>query len=116
VQKYCRPDNAARILYGTSFTEVIFFRWLVWLANFLILFSWFVVVYHHGKYANGGHYTIDVLRQDASEWIRIDDTHIEVVTEADVIAAPGDKKHTAMDKTAYLLFYRRIPMPNPGRL
>ncbi|KDQ16244.1 hypothetical protein BOTBODRAFT_107096, partial [Botryobasidium botryosum FD-172 SS1] len=60
------------------------------------------VVYHHGKFATGGHYTIDVLRQDHSEWIRIDDTHIAPVTESEV-AEP--KKN---DKVAYLLFYQRV--------
>jgi ubiquitin carboxyl-terminal hydrolase 10 len=66
----------------------------------------YAVVYHHGKHATGGHYTIDVLRQDHSEWVRIDDTHIEPVTEKDVTA---HEKHAKLDKTAYLLFYRREP-------
>ncbi|CAE6472937.1 unnamed protein product [Rhizoctonia solani] len=71
-----------------------------------IKYQLYGVVYHHGKHATGGHYTIDVLRQDQSEWVRIDDTHIEPVTEKDVIA---HEKHAKADKTAYLLFYRREP-------
>ena len=37
------------------------------------------VVYHHGKNASGGHYTVDVRRQDGREWIRLDDTVIRRV-------------------------------------
>ncbi|CUA68446.1 ubiquitin carboxyl-terminal hydrolase 10 [Rhizoctonia solani] len=71
-----------------------------------IKYQLYGAVYHHGKHATGGHYTIDVLRQDHSEWVRIDDTHIEPVTEKDVTA---HEKHAKLDKTAYLLFYRREP-------
>ena len=42
------------------------------------------VVYHHGKHASGGHYTVDVLRQDGREWIRLDDTVIRRVRSEDV--------------------------------
>jgi ubiquitin carboxyl-terminal hydrolase 10 len=42
------------------------------------------VVYHHGKNASGGHYTVDVRRQDGCEWIRLDDTVIKRVRSEDV--------------------------------
>lgn len=42
------------------------------------------VVYHHGKSAAGGHYTVDVLREDSREWIRIDDTVIRRIRPEDV--------------------------------
>lgn len=42
------------------------------------------VVYHHGKNASGGHYTVDVRRQDGREWIRLDDTVIRRVRSEDV--------------------------------
>lgn len=42
------------------------------------------VVYHHGKNASGGHYTVDVRRQDGREWIRLDDTVIKRVRSEDV--------------------------------
>ncbi|MCJ1384959.1 hypothetical protein MMC17_008077 [Xylographa soralifera] len=42
------------------------------------------VVYHHGKNASGGHYTVDVRRQDGREWIRLDDTVIRRVRSDDV--------------------------------
>ncbi|ORY65280.1 uncharacterized protein BCR38DRAFT_341350 [Pseudomassariella vexata] len=41
-------------------------------------------VYHHGKNASGGHYTVDVRRQDGKEWIRLDDTVIRRVRSEDV--------------------------------
>lgn len=42
------------------------------------------VVYHHGKSAAGGHYTVDVRRQEGREWIRLDDTVIRRVRSEDV--------------------------------
>jgi ubiquitin carboxyl-terminal hydrolase 10 len=42
------------------------------------------VIYHHGKNANGGHYTVDIRRQDGKEWIRIDDTLIRRIRSDDV--------------------------------
>jgi len=42
------------------------------------------VIYHHGKNANGGHYTVDIRRQDGKEWVRLDDTLIRRVRSEDV--------------------------------
>lgn len=42
------------------------------------------VIYHHGKNANGGHYTVDIRRQDEREWIRLDDTMIRRIRSEDV--------------------------------
>ena len=42
------------------------------------------VVYHHGKNASGGHYTVDVRRQEGKEWIRLDDTVIRRIRSEDV--------------------------------
>lgn len=49
------------------------------------------VVYHHGKNASGGHYTVDVRRQDGKEWIRIDDTLIRRVRSEDVAAGGSEE-------------------------
>lgn len=42
------------------------------------------VIYHHGKNANGGHYTVDIRRQDGREWVRLDDTLIRRIRSEDV--------------------------------
>ncbi|KAE8337030.1 hypothetical protein BDV24DRAFT_154710 [Aspergillus arachidicola] len=49
------------------------------------------VIYHHGKNAGGGHYTVDVRRQDGREWIRLDDTVIRRVRSEDVAEAGGEE-------------------------
>lgn len=56
----------------------------------------FAVVYHHGKNASVGHYTVDVRRQDGSQWIRIDDTKIEPVRAEDV-ARGGTEEEVAKE-------------------
>lgn len=50
------------------------------------------VVYHHGKNASGGHYTVDVRRQDGREWIRIDDTVIRRVRDEDVAEGGSEEE------------------------
>ncbi|KAJ3021941.1 hypothetical protein HKX48_007414 [Thoreauomyces humboldtii] len=59
----------------------------------------FAVVYHHGRYAAGGHYTCDVLRQ-SGDWLRMDDAHVTTTSPQDVL---GEKD----DRQAYMLFYCR---------
>lgn len=49
------------------------------------------VIYHHGKNASDGHYTVDVRRQDGREWIRMDDTVIRRVRSEDVAEAGGEE-------------------------
>lgn len=67
------------------------------------------VIYHHGKNASGGHYTVDVRRQDGREWIRMDDTVIRRVRSEDVAEAGGEEdpkvlaaalEHQKQDKTS----------------
>ncbi|KAL2850339.1 hypothetical protein BJY01DRAFT_132730 [Aspergillus pseudoustus] len=47
------------------------------------------VIYHHGKNASGGHYTVDVRRQEGREWIRLDDTMIRRIKSEEVAEAGG---------------------------
>lgn len=68
----------------------------------------FGIVYHHGRYASGGHYTVDVLRQDGHSWLHIDDTLFHTVpTEHVVRTATSANRDHGHDGLAYLLFYRR---------
>jgi ubiquitin carboxyl-terminal hydrolase 10 len=57
------------------------------------------VIYHHGKNASVGHYTVDVRRQDGDSWIRIDDTYIRSVRSEDVAesAAEGEVREARKD-------------------
>ncbi|KIJ59679.1 hypothetical protein HYDPIDRAFT_177724 [Hydnomerulius pinastri MD-312] len=71
----------------------------------------FLVLYHHGQSASGGHYTLDVLHPNIDmsptkpreAWIRIDDELVSDVRPEDVFGTPERD-----DRCAYLLFYRRI--------
>lgn len=56
------------------------------------------VVYHHGKNASGGHYTVDVRRQDGREWIRMDDTIIRRVKAEDVAEGGSEEDAEVLRK------------------
>ena len=88
-----------------------------WLKKeFFYLFSLlpFLVLYHHGFSASGGHYTLDVLHpnrypgssnvKNREGWVRFDDELVSDVRHDDVFGAY--ERDDA--RCAYLLFYRRI--------
>jgi ubiquitin carboxyl-terminal hydrolase 10 len=56
------------------------------------------VVYHHGKNASGGHYTVDVRRQEGREWVRLDDTVIRRVRAADVAEGGSEEDPAVLAK------------------
>ncbi|KAJ5090340.1 hypothetical protein N7532_009024 [Penicillium argentinense] len=76
------------------------------------------VIYHHGKNASGGHYTVDVRRQDGREWIRMDDTVLRRVRSEDVAEAGGEEdpkvlaaaleQHNKQDKNARANIFENI--------
>ncbi|KAF2805186.1 cysteine proteinase [Mytilinidion resinicola] len=82
------------------------------------------VVYHHGKNASGGHYTVDVRRQEGREWIRMDDTVIRRI-RADVVAEGGaeeDPKILAAaleqhkrDSSRSRNFYEQVGLEEEGK-
>lgn len=61
------------------------------------------VVYHHGNSATGGHYTTDVFHIGLNGWLRIDDQAVKVINQYQLL------KPTA-ERTAYLLYYRRVDL------
>lgn len=63
----------------------------------------FPVVYHHGSSATGGHYTTDVFQIGLNGWLRIDDQMVKVINQYQVVKP-------AADRTAYLLYYRRVDL------
>ena len=65
------------------------------------------VVYHHGKNAGGGHYTVDVRRQEGREWIRLDDTVIRRIRSEDV--AEGGSEEDPKVLAAALEQHKRDP-------
>lgn len=68
------------------------------------------VIYHHGKNASGGHYTVDVRRQDGREWIRLNDTVIRRVKSEDVAEAGGEEDPKVL--AAALEQHKRDKDPN----
>jgi ubiquitin carboxyl-terminal hydrolase 10 len=56
------------------------------------------VVYHHGKNASGGHYTVDVRRQDEQDWLRLDDTVLRRVRSDDVAETGSEEESRSQQK------------------
>ncbi|KAF2010712.1 cysteine proteinase [Aaosphaeria arxii CBS 175.79] len=54
------------------------------------------VVYHHGKNASGGHYTVDLRRQEGREWVRMDDTIIRRIRPEDVAEGGAEEDPKAL--------------------
>ncbi|XP_054856450.1 ubiquitin carboxyl-terminal hydrolase 10 [Eublepharis macularius] len=63
----------------------------------------FAVVYHHGNSATGGHYTTDVFQIGLNGWLRIDDQAVKVIAQYQVVKPSAER-------TAYLLYYRRVDL------
>ena len=72
-------------------------------------------IYHHGKYANGGHYTVDVRRQDGLEWIRLDDTVIRRIRAQDV-AEGGSEEDPKVLAAALERHKRHSKLPVDGNI
>jgi ubiquitin carboxyl-terminal hydrolase 10 len=69
------------------------------------------VLYHHGRSARGGHYTVDVLHPNAhggsgEGWLHIEDESVGAVRHEDVFGRHDDEG-ADNDRCAYMFFYRR---------
>ena len=69
------------------------------------------LLYHHGKSAGSGHYTVDVLHPNGDgntgkDWLHIDDEVVTRIGHKDVFGEHGTER-AANERCAYLLFYCR---------
>jgi ubiquitin carboxyl-terminal hydrolase 10 len=62
-----------------------------------VLFN--LVVNHHGKFVQGGHYTADINQKET--WTRFDDNDVKPVSENIVFGQQSDRQ-------PYILFYRLV--------
>jgi ubiquitin carboxyl-terminal hydrolase 10 len=70
-------------------------------------------LYHHGRSAGSGHYTVDVLHPsgdgDIGEvWLHIDNEAVSAMRHEDVFWEHGTER-AADERCAYLLIYCRTP-------
>ena len=68
------------------------------------------VLYHHGKSAGSGHYTVDVLHPngdsgDEEVWLNFNDEVVSAMRHEDVFG--GHDNEQVDDRCAYMLFYCR---------
>ena len=69
------------------------------------------VLYHQGKSASKGHYTVYVLHPNAhcgyaEAWLHIDDETVSMVRHEDVFGRHDNER--ADERCAYMLFYHRV--------
>ena len=75
-----------------------------------VYYKLYGVLYHHGRSAGSGHYTVDVLHSygdsDHGEaWLHIDDEAVGAVRHEDVFGGHDDVR--VGERCAYMLFYCR---------
>lgn len=82
---------------------ILIFRLFVNLLIYWLIFfiSLYLVVYHHGKNAAGGHYTAAVHHGNVFGWVHFDDNNMKPVNVSHVL------KHQ-QGCVPYLLFYEQI--------
>ncbi len=66
-----------------------------------LLDLFFLVEYHYGDKATGGHYITDVYHPGIIGWVRYDDANVKVISNLDVL------KSSERKLVPYLLYYRR---------
>ena len=76
----------------------------------LVYYKLYGVLYHHGKSAASGHYTVDVLHPygdsgNGEAWLHIDDEAVSAVRHEDVFGGHGNQR--VDEGCAYMLFYCR---------
>ena len=74
-----------------------------------VLYKLHGVLYHHGKSASSGHYTVDVLHRNGDSnggeaWLHIDEA-VSAVQHEDVFWNHANEPED--DRCAYMLFYCR---------
>jgi ubiquitin carboxyl-terminal hydrolase 10 len=66
------------------------------------------VLYHHGRSAGGGHYTVDVLHQSedsgvVESWMHVDDEVVNAVQHEDVFGGRDNERRRSLCLYAVLL-------------
>lgn len=90
-------NQTQKVLKHITITEDLCLPSVVMTNNQKVNYKLFAVVNHHGKKAQGGHYTCDVFCND-SEWYRFDDTNVSKIELEEVLKEESDRQ-------PYLLFY-----------
>jgi ubiquitin carboxyl-terminal hydrolase 10 len=90
-------NQTQKVVKHITITEDLCLPSVVMTNNQKVDYKLFAVVNHHGKKAQGGHYTVDVFCND-TEWYRFDDTDVGKIELDQVLKEESDRQ-------PYLLFY-----------
>lgn len=61
-----------------------------------VIYDLFCVINHFSQVASAGHYTTYILEDESSQWIELDDDHLNLIDQ-----------ETVVSENAYILFYKK---------
>ena len=97
LKRFEKSNKKKNKLVSFPINELDLSKYVVGYNKNIYKYKLFGVCNHHGRVANGGHYTSLIKPNDCEKWIEFNDNLVEICDEKSVVSTK-----------AYCLFYRRL--------